>query len=49
VPLTQVRLPIVQYILGQKQQSALRAWQSDLDKRCGSKASYADGYAPKSP
>jgi hypothetical protein len=48
VPLAQVRLPIVQYILGQKRQAALRAWQSEVDKRCGSKASYADGYGPAS-
>jgi parvulin-like peptidyl-prolyl isomerase len=48
VPLARVRLPIVQYILGQKRQAALRAWQSEVDKRCGSKASYADGYGPAS-
>jgi foldase protein PrsA len=48
VPLAQVRLPIVQYILGQKQQAAVRNWQSGVDKRCGSKAAYAKGYAPTS-
>jgi hypothetical protein len=46
VPLAQVRLPIVQYILGQKKQTALRAWQSGVDKRCGKKAAYAKGYEP---
>jgi parvulin-like peptidyl-prolyl isomerase len=48
VPLAQVRLPIVQYILGQKKQTALRAWQSGVDKRCGTKAAYAKGYRPTS-
>jgi len=46
VPLAQVRLPIVQYILGQKRQTALRTWQGSVDRRCGSKASYAKGYEP---
>jgi foldase protein PrsA len=46
VPLAQVRLRIVQFLLQQKQQKAFTAWQSGVQKRCTDKAAYAKGYAP---
>jgi parvulin-like peptidyl-prolyl isomerase len=46
IPLAQVRLAIVQYLLGQKQQQTVKAWMSGVEERCGRHAVYAAGYRP---
>jgi parvulin-like peptidyl-prolyl isomerase len=46
VPLSQVRLQIVQYLLQSKRQQAFATWQAGVQKNCTDKATYAKGYAP---
>jgi hypothetical protein len=43
-----VRLPIVQYLLGQKRQAAVSAWMTGVRKQCAKGARYANGFEPKS-
>jgi peptidyl-prolyl cis-trans isomerase SurA len=44
VPLDQVRLPIVQYLLGQKRQRKLTSWMNGVKQSCAKNARFAKGY-----
>jgi parvulin-like peptidyl-prolyl isomerase len=48
VPLTQVRVPIVQYLMGKKRDAAVLAWLSKVQADCAKSAHYAKGYEPAS-
>src|SRR5205814_591916 len=44
VPLDHVRLPILQYLLGQKRQRKLSAWMDGVKQSCATNARFAKGY-----
>jgi parvulin-like peptidyl-prolyl isomerase len=46
IPLAQVQMPIVQFLLGQKQGRAVKAWMDGVKKGCAKGARYAKGFAP---
>jgi parvulin-like peptidyl-prolyl isomerase len=46
IPLAQVRLPIVQYLLGQKRRQVVTTWLGQVRDRCSKDARYAKGFAP---
>jgi parvulin-like peptidyl-prolyl isomerase len=46
IPLAQVQMPIVQYLLGVKQDTAVKAWMDGVQKDCAKGARYAKGFAP---
>src|SRR5258707_2342902 len=44
VPLDQVRLPIVQFLLGQKRQRKLASWMNGVKQSCAKNARFAKGF-----
>ncbi|HZQ82518.1 MAG TPA: SurA N-terminal domain-containing protein [Gaiellaceae bacterium] len=46
IPLSQVRVPIAQYLLGVKRNAAIKKWAAGLSARCGKTARYAAAYKP---
>ena len=45
LPLKQVRLPIVRYLLGQRRQVIVTAWFAGIQRQCARRTRYAKGFA----